>query len=168
MTVELSQRSLEEAIECGWLQHGPNACAQDATGFGTPAQPPCGGGAHGVFRQRRFEDYDRVLSLLQRDMTDFILAMQPKEWQKLAQHYEVAARKQFLECVASEVGRHGTLDVLRSGSRILGSNSSSRTSGRRAHSMKRRCGCIKRTCSPSCASSATARRTRTALTSCCS
>jgi hypothetical protein len=28
---DVSERSFEEAIECGLLQHGPDACAGDAT-----------------------------------------------------------------------------------------------------------------------------------------
>ena len=28
MSVEVSERSLEETIECGLLQHGPDACAE--------------------------------------------------------------------------------------------------------------------------------------------
>jgi hypothetical protein len=91
MTVEVSERSLEEAIECGLLQHGPDACAEDATDFGTPPQPPHGDGASGFYRKRRPEDYDRVLCLLPRDVTDFILATQPKEWEKFAR------REQFLD-----------------------------------------------------------------------
>ena len=31
MSPEISERSFEEAIECGLLQHGPDACAGDAT-----------------------------------------------------------------------------------------------------------------------------------------
>jgi len=29
MSPEISERSFEEAIECGLLQHGPDACADD-------------------------------------------------------------------------------------------------------------------------------------------
>ena len=29
--MEVAERSFEEAIECGLLQHGPDACAGDAT-----------------------------------------------------------------------------------------------------------------------------------------
>ncbi|MEO5617211.1 MAG: hypothetical protein ABIS67_05540 [Candidatus Eisenbacteria bacterium] len=31
MSPEISERSLEEAIECGPLQYGPGACAGDTT-----------------------------------------------------------------------------------------------------------------------------------------
>jgi len=31
MSPEISERSFEEAIECGLLQHGPDACEGDAS-----------------------------------------------------------------------------------------------------------------------------------------
>jgi hypothetical protein len=31
MTLEISERSFEEAIECALLQYGPDACAVDAS-----------------------------------------------------------------------------------------------------------------------------------------
>jgi hypothetical protein len=79
MSVEVSERSFEEAIECGLLQHGPDACAGDTSGFGAPPQRPYADATSGFYRRRRTEDYDRTLCLLSRDATDFILATQPKE-----------------------------------------------------------------------------------------
>ena len=61
------------------------------------------------------EDYDRALCLLPRDVVDFVLATQPKEWQKLAQHHGAAVREQFLKRLAAEIERRGALDVLRNG-----------------------------------------------------
>ena len=46
---------------------------------------------------------------------DFVLATQPKEWQKLAQHHGAAVRERFLERLASEIERRGALEVLRNG-----------------------------------------------------
>src|SRR5262249_1956905 len=83
MTIEVSERSLEEAIECGLLQHGSDACAEDTTGFGAPPQRTYRDGTTGFYRRRHSEDYDRSLCLLPRDVADFVLATQPKEWQKL-------------------------------------------------------------------------------------
>ncbi len=37
--VNVSERSFEEAIECGLLQHGPDACAGDATAVREAALP---------------------------------------------------------------------------------------------------------------------------------
>ena len=46
---------------------------------------------------------------------DFVLATQPKEWQKLTQHHGDKVRERFLKRVASEIERRGALDVLRTG-----------------------------------------------------
>ncbi len=69
MRPEISERSFEEAIECGLLQHGPDACEE---------APPFGDTPPGGYRKRRPEDYDRALCLLTRDVVDFVLAAQPK------------------------------------------------------------------------------------------
>jgi len=39
MSPEISERSFEEAIECGLLQHGPDACVGDVSGA-RPVAPP--------------------------------------------------------------------------------------------------------------------------------
>src|SRR5262249_27540270 len=114
MNVEVSERSLEEAIECGLLQHGPDACAESTTGLHEPPRP-YGDATSGLYRKRRPEDYDRTLCLLPNDVTDFVLATQPKEWEKLKQHHGAAVREQFLKRLASEIERRGALDVLRNG-----------------------------------------------------
>ncbi len=114
MSPEVSERSFEEAIECGLLRHGPDACAGD-----TPAvretPPPWGDTPPGGYRKRRPEDYDRALCLLPREAVDFVLATQPREWQKLAQHHGAVVREQFLKRLAAEIERRGALDVLRQG-----------------------------------------------------
>jgi type I site-specific restriction-modification system R (restriction) subunit len=69
----------------------------------------------GGYRKRLPEDYDRGLCLVPRDVVDFVLATQPKEWQKLGQHHGVAVKEQFLRRLASEIERRGALDVLRNG-----------------------------------------------------
>jgi len=114
MSPEISERSFEETIECGLLQYGPDACAGDATTVReTPL--PYGEGPPGDYRKRRPEDYDRALCLLPRDVADFVLATQPREWQKLAQHHGGAVKEQFLKRLAAEIERRGALDVLRQG-----------------------------------------------------
>ena len=124
MSPVISERSFEEAIECGLLQDGPDAGAGDATGV-REAPPPYGttppglpGGiwsAAGGYHRRRPEDHDRTLCLLPRDVLDFILATQPKEWKKLTEHHGTAVKEQFLRRLASEIERRGALDVLRNG-----------------------------------------------------
>ena len=68
MSVEVSERSLEEAIECGLLQHGPDACADDATGLRETSRP-YGDVTWDFYRRRRPEDYDCSRCLLPRDVT---------------------------------------------------------------------------------------------------
>jgi type I restriction enzyme R subunit len=114
MSPEISERAFEEAIECALLQHGPDACAGEATSARETA-PPYGDQAPGGYRRRRPEDYDRALCLLPRDVIDFVLATQPKEWKRLEQHHGAAVREQFLRRLTSEIDRRGTLDVLRNG-----------------------------------------------------
>lgn len=114
MSPEISERSLEDTIECGLLQHGPDACAADTT-LVRETPPPYEETPPGGYRKRRPEDYDRGLCLLPRDVVDFVLATQPKEWQQLAQHHGAAVREQFLERLASEIELRGALDVLRQG-----------------------------------------------------
>jgi type I restriction enzyme R subunit len=110
--MDISERSFEDAIEVGLLQHGPDAPA--ATGIARETLSPYGD-APGGYRRRRPEDYDRTLCLLSRDVEDFVLATQPREWQRLAQHHGAAVKEQFLARLAAEIGRRGALDVLRTG-----------------------------------------------------
>jgi len=86
---EISERSFEEAIECGLLQHGPDACAGHANAV-RETPPPYGDTPPGGYRKRRPEDHDRALCLLPLDVVDFVLATQPKEWKKLEQHHGAA------------------------------------------------------------------------------
>src|SRR5437879_1490125 len=114
MTVEVSERSFEATIECGLLAFGPDACLGDVN-LAKQEQPSYGERVPGGYRKRGTEDYDRTLCLLPRDVVDFVLATQPKEWQKLAQHHGAAVKEQFLKRLASEIERRGALDVLRQG-----------------------------------------------------
>jgi type I restriction enzyme R subunit len=115
MSPEISERSFEEAIECALLLHGPDACAGDSTAV-RETPPPYGDTPPGAYRKRKAEDYDRTLCLLPRDVVDFVLATQPKEWKKLEQHHgKEAVREQFLKRLAAETERRGALDVLRNG-----------------------------------------------------
>ena len=114
MSPEISERSFEEAIECGLLQYGPDACVGDVTTVREAAQP-YGEMLPGGYRKRRPDDYERSLCLLPGDVVDFVLATQPKEWKKLEEHHGAAVKEQFLKRLASEIERRGALDVLRNG-----------------------------------------------------
>lgn len=114
MSPEISERAFEDAVECALLQHGPDACAGDANVVReTPS--PYGDKPPGGYRRRKPEDYDRALCLLPRDVVDFVLATQPREWKKLEQHHGSTVREQFLKRLTTEIERRGALDVLRSG-----------------------------------------------------
>jgi len=115
MSVKVAERSFEEAIECALLKNGPDACAGDAMTVRETPAPYGDGAAPGGYRRRRPQDYDRGLCLLPRDAVDFLLATQPKEWEKLRQHYGAEVKERFLARLSREIGRRGALDVLRNG-----------------------------------------------------
>ena len=46
---------------------------------------------------------------------DFVYATQPKEWEKLKAQHGAEVKARFLQRLASEVAKHGTLSVLRRG-----------------------------------------------------
>jgi len=119
MSPEIAERSFEDAIECSLLDNGPDACAADSAMVReTPAvygdTPP------GGYRKRAPVDYDRTLCLLPRDVIDFVLATQPKEWKRLEQHHGAVVKEQFLKRLSSEIAARGALDVLRHGIRDSG------------------------------------------------
>jgi type I restriction enzyme R subunit len=112
--MEVSERSFEKTIERGLLRYGPDVCAGEIGSIGEEA-PPYGESAPGGYRKRAPEEYSAALCLLPRDALDFILATQPKEWERLKQHYGAAVKEQFLKRLSREIERRGTLDVLRNG-----------------------------------------------------
>lgn len=114
MSPDVAERSFEDAIECGLLQNGPDSCATEASGV-RETQPPYGEMAPGGYRRRSSAEYDPALCLFPRDVVDFILATQPKEWKKLEEHHGGAVKEQFVRRLAGEIARRGVLDVLRAG-----------------------------------------------------
>jgi hypothetical protein len=84
---EISERSLEEAIERALLAGAPDDYPRAAGVVTERPQAPYRDQAPGGYHKRRPEDYDRSLCLIPRDVVDFILATQPKEWQKLEARY---------------------------------------------------------------------------------
>ena len=115
MTPDVSERAFEAAIECALLRHGPDACPGDAAAV--RESPPTFGDdpAPGGYHRRRSEDYDRALCLIPADVVDFLLATQPREWAKLAQHHGADVKPRFLGRLSREITRRGALDVLRNG-----------------------------------------------------
>ena len=115
MTIEVSERAFEDAIECALLRHGPDAWPDDPTGVEEPPPEYGDDPLPGSFYKRRSSDYDRGLCLIPADLVDFLLATQPKEWAKLKQHYGADVKPRFLGRLSREIARRGALDVLRNG-----------------------------------------------------
>ena len=115
--VHVSERAFEDAIECALLHRGPDACPGYKTPVREPPAPPYGDGfAPGSYRRRTSKtDYDRDLCLIPHDVIDFLVATQPKTWNRLKQHHGADVRKRFLSRLAREIDRRGALDVLRKG-----------------------------------------------------
>lgn len=95
MSVEIRERVFEEAIEMALLANGPGA--GDLAGSAVAeAIVPYGGALPGGYRKRVPEEYNRSLCLIPRDVLDFLLATQPKEWETLKQHYGADVKQLFL------------------------------------------------------------------------
>ncbi len=114
MSPEISERAFEDAIECALLERGPDACVGDSS-LVREVAPTYGEDAPGGYRKRSARDYEAGLCLVPVDVLNFILATQPKEWEKLEQHHGADLRDRFLKRLSREIGRRGALDVLRNG-----------------------------------------------------
>ena len=120
MSPDISERAFEEAIEEALLRHDPDARTGAPSSVSERPRPSYGEIAPGGYRSRAPEEYDRTLCLLPKDVIDFVLATQPKEWKKLQEHHGEDIRDRFLKRLASETARRGALDVLRKGIRDSG------------------------------------------------
>jgi type I restriction enzyme R subunit len=117
---KISERSFEDAIECALLAGGPDACPEDGAVVREIPLPYGPDWLPGGFRRRTAEEYDRSLCLMPRDVLDFVYATQPKEWERLNQHYGADVKDRFLKRLAREVETRGVLDVLRAGIKDAG------------------------------------------------
>ncbi|MDE2822767.1 MAG: type I restriction endonuclease, partial [Chloroflexota bacterium] len=115
VTPAISERAFEEAIECALLRHGPDECSEDRTSLHESLPPYDNGFVPGGYRRRGPTDYDRRLCLIPAEVVDFLLATQPKEWEKLKQHHGANVKSRFLGRLSREIARRGALDVLRNG-----------------------------------------------------
>ena len=111
MNVEVSERAFEDTIEAALIRPR-GAIAEEQISYD---DMPSGG-----YSKRSSEDYDKSLCLIPRAVLDFVLATQPREWKRLSQHHGAMVEEQFLKRLASEIGRRGALDVLRTGIRDMG------------------------------------------------
>lgn len=114
MSPTVSEKAFEDAIECGLLAGGPDAC-DGIHPVVRETGPAYGEGASGGYRRRSSADYDRARCLIPEDLIAFIQATQPKAYEKLKNHYADRVREQIVARVSKEVGKRGTLDVLRNG-----------------------------------------------------
>ena len=74
----------------------------------------------GGYHRREPSDYDKELCVIPKDVVGFISATQPKEWQKMLAQHGAEAKPTLLKRLASEIHKHGTLHVLRKGSKASG------------------------------------------------
>ena len=111
MNLDVSERAFEDAIEAALIRPDIVVAEQRES---YDDMPP------GGYSKRTSEDYDKTLCLAPRDVLDFVLATQPREWKRLTQHHGTMVEEQFLKRLASEIGRRGALDVLRTGIRDMG------------------------------------------------
>lgn len=73
---------------------------------------------HG-YRQRSSYDYDRAVALDKAILMEFVKTTQTKEWQKLEEQYTTAAETEFFKQLDKALSQRGTLDVLRSGIKLV-------------------------------------------------
>ncbi len=119
MNPKVSERSFEEAIEAALLADGRGTPTGEAEAI-VEARASYGQGAPGGYERRRPEEYDPALCLIPGDVLDFVWASQPKEWERLKQHYGTEVKDRFLKRLAAEIERRGALDVLRRGIKDAG------------------------------------------------
>mgnify|MGYP001561017205 CR=1 FL=1 len=65
--------------------------------------------------ERLPDNYNQELFLDSEILLNFVQNTQPEEWEKLKEQYPGNTEETFLKRVSSEVGKRGTLDVLRNG-----------------------------------------------------
>lgn len=72
------------------------------------------------WRESSPQDYDRIRCMMPDEVYEFILATQPKEWEKLHAVQGSDAKESLLQRIFSEVSGRGTIAVLRKGIEHLG------------------------------------------------
>lgn len=105
MVVDHREKAFEEAIVAALLAKVEIAREKLPEGTYLP----------GGYYQRQAGEYDRGHCLISRDLFDFIVATQPKEWEKLKEYHGDQVKERFLARLSREIERRGTLEVLRRG-----------------------------------------------------
>jgi len=114
MPVDTSEKDLEATIESVLVGEADGASAEPVTRYDVGQYEP------GGYRKRNPTDYNRERCLIPDDLFDFVIATQPKEWQKLKKQFGTEAKDRFVQKVYKEIEKRGTLNVLRRGVRIHG------------------------------------------------
>ena len=108
MTTDTTERGLERLI-CTAL----TGTACDPAQGGVAQEPRTGHGAGWVCGDPR--DYDREYCVDLAQLSDFLHATQPDEAKSLDLAHDGPARRKFLARLQGQVGKRGTIDVLRKG-----------------------------------------------------
>jgi len=112
--MEISEKNFEATIEQVLLNGLPTPKGRKA------AQPIEAVFVPGGYRKRSPDHYHRSLCLDPDVVLEFIYATQPQEWEKLKAQHGADVKTKFLQRLASEIVKRGTLDVLRRGIRDSG------------------------------------------------
>ena len=114
--VDVTERAFEDAIERALLGGGPDAGAVGARTIREAVASYDETWVRGGYHRRRSDtDYDCGLCLIPQDVIDFLLATQPRTWERLKQHHGAEVRERFLKRLSQELERRGVLDVFRKG-----------------------------------------------------
>src|SRR5687767_4965149 len=99
----------------------------------------------GSYNKRAPESYDKSLCLIPKDVLDFILITQPKEWDKLKKNAPNETESHFLNRLADEIKNTGHYMSCVMESKASAPNSTSLTSRPSLHSTPKSSGCIRAT-----------------------
>src|SRR3990172_5607692 len=117
---DISEKNFEVIIESLLLAGGPDD-PETTRSLRERMTVTEGTYVSGGYNKHAPEAYDKSLCLISKDVLDFILITQPKEWEKLKSQTPNETETHFLNRLAAEIKKHGTLHVLRNGIKSLGS-----------------------------------------------
>ncbi len=109
MPVDISEKNFEATVEQVLLDGLPTPKGRKAAPAVEGVYTP------GGYRKRKPEHYHRSLCLDPDVVLEFVYATQPQEWAKLKAQHGADLKPKFLNRLAAEIGKRGTLDVLRKG-----------------------------------------------------
>jgi type I restriction enzyme R subunit len=115
---DISEKNFEAAIE-SLLLAGNSDDPEPQRGLHERRVVP-GPYTPGGYHKRSPEQYDKSLCLIPKDVLDFILITQPKEWGRLKKAAPQDTESHFLGNLAAQIEKRGTLDLLRNGLKDYG------------------------------------------------